>query len=424
MTRVLQILVREYLENVRTKAFLFGVFLTPVLMGLTFLIPMLAPKAPQRAIAVADFTGVLGDAFEKEIASKQLFEPDAEPKPRYRVEHVDVGTGDAAARAARFEEARAALESRVKEGKLYGFVALHTAALSKEKDVAAAEFCTGSGLDPSVHNDVREVLDEIVNARVVEQRSIPKDAAGILSRRARIESTNPLAKGEGGTTAAALAPLIFAFLLFFSIVGISQALITSTLEEKGNRVIEVLLSSVSPLELMAGKILGICLVGLTLVSIWAIGGGTALVLQGLGSLVDAGQIGLFLVYYALGFFLIASLMVAVGSACNTLKEAQNLLAPVMVLLSLPLMLWIVIMREPNGTLATVLSFVPPFTPFLMMMRVASLPPPPAWQVPVSIMTLAFATYLAVRFAARVFRVGILLYGKPPSLRELFRWMRA
>ena len=185
----------------------------------------------------------------------------------------------------------------------------------------------------------------------------------------------------------------------------------------------MLLSSVSPFQLMAGKIFGTCAVGLTLMTIWAVGGFGALAFNGL-HLVDTAQLVLCLVYYLLGFVLIASLMVAVGSACNTLKEAQNLLSPVMFLLTIPMFFWVAVGKEPNGTLATVMSMIPPFTPFLMMMRIASVPAPPPFQIAASIAILALAAFLAMRFAARVFRVGSLLYGKPPSVREIFRWMRA
>ena len=124
--------------------------------------------------------------------------------------------------------------------------------------------------------------------------------------------------------------------LFMGIVGISQMLVNSTIEEKGSRVYEVLLSSVSPFQLMAGKVLGICAVGFTLLALWTGGGIAAASMQGIGRPRDAAQqVGLFVAYYVLGFLLIASLMVAVGSACNTLKEAQNLMAPLSMLLALP-----------------------------------------------------------------------------------------
>jgi ABC-type Na+ efflux pump permease subunit len=116
-------------------------------------------------------------------------------------------------------------------------------------------------------------------------------------------------------------------------------------------------------------------------------------------------------------------MVAVGSACNTLKEAQNMMAPISMLLALPMILAMVVLRNPHGPLATIGSFIPPFTPFLMMARISAVPAPPAWQVWVSLLILVIATWLTVRLAARIFRVGILMYGQPPRVGEILRWLR-
>jgi ABC-type Na+ efflux pump permease subunit len=231
-------------------------------------------------------------------------------------------------------------------------------------------------------------------------------------------------KGERAGAVQMLLPIIVVMLLYMGIVGISQMLISNTIEEKSNRVYEVLLSSVSPYQLMAGKILGICGVGLTLLTFWSGGGLLAAALQGSGDLVSGGQIALFVAFYLLGFLMIASLFVAVGSACNTIKEAQNLMAPLSMLLAIPLIISMVTIQDPNGKLATITSFIPPFTPFVMMTRAASVPAPPTWQIAVTLGLLALSTWLAIRLAARVFRVGILLYGQPPSIKELWRWVRA
>jgi ABC-type Na+ efflux pump permease subunit len=230
-------------------------------------------------------------------------------------------------------------------------------------------------------------------------------------------------EGKLGSPAQALAPFISMLMLYMGVVGISQMLVSSTIEEKASRVYEVLLSSVSPLQLMAGKMLAICAVGLTLMLVWAGGGLLTASVQGVGSMVGGTQVLLFLAYYLLGFLMFASLMVMVGSACNTLKEAQNMMSPLSMVLALPLLLSFLVLRDPNGTAATVLSFVPPLTPFLMMARVASVPGPPAGEVLASLLLLAGCTVLALRVAARVFRVGILMVGQPATLRQLWHWMR-
>lgn len=423
MSRLLWIAWREYVENVKTKAFLLAVFMTPVLMGLSFLIPkLLEGQRPEaRRIAVADVQGDLGPELVARLERKRL--PGAPKEALYVVEVADLGPGDAAGREQRLAATRDALDARVKDGTLFAWVALRPSALERKRGAKPSEYRTGNLIDMKVLEDVQAELSDLVKQRVVARANVPPDAAEILTTKVPLEPQSVLASGKAGSITATVMPFVFTLLLFLTIVSVSQALITSTLEEKANRVIEVLLSSVSPFQLMAGKIVGTCAVGLTLMTIWAVGGLAGLAIQGL-QVVDVGQLGLCVAYYLLGFLLIASLMVAAGSACNTLKEAQNLLSPMMFMLTLPMFFWIAVGRDPSGTLARTLSFVPVFTPFLMMMRVASTPPPPPLEVAASLAVLAVSAWLAMRFAARVFRVGVLMYGKPPSLRELFRWVRA
>lgn len=422
MRRLVQIALREYVENVRTKAFLIAICMTPVMIGLSFLVPsLLAGKRPEtRAIAIADVSGVLGDDVGKRLSALEF--PGTPPSKLYAIEPVDLGPGGVAEREVAMAGRREDLDARVRKGDLFAYVVIRPSALTRGKDAPPSEYRASNLVDVKAMEDVREKLAAAVRARVIAEAAVPPAVAEVLSGKPPLEIDNVVAPGKAAGIATTVMPFVFTLLLFLTIVAVSQALITSTLEEKSNRVIEVLLSSVSPFELMAGKILGTCAVGLTLMTIWAAGGLSAMAFNGM-NVVDPAQLGLCVVYYLLGFVLIASLMVAVGSACNTLKEAQNLLSPVMFLLTIPMFFWVAVGREPNGTLATVMSMIPPFTPFLMMMRIASVPPPPPIQIAASLLILAAAAWLSMRFAARVFRIGSLLYGKPPSVREIARWMR-
>lgn len=413
MNRIWLVLKREYVENVRTKAFLIGLVMTPVWMALVFVVPSLAREtAKTERVIIVDPVGTLGPALV--AALEQI--PGPHGTRRFEPEiRSDVGPGG-------LEE----YERAAGRGDLF-LVVLTAALLENKRDPAPGEPPAGlygaSGVGALDTGRVLEAtLDRVVNHVLIEKHRVPEAVAAALQRPAA-RYTGLTASGEKSGVAQIMAPFLAMMLLFMGIVGISQMLISSTLEEKASRVYEVLLSSLSPFQLMAGKVLGICGVGLTLLLLWVGGGLLAATAQGLGDLVTAPQLGLFVAYYVLGFLLIASLMVSVGSACNTLKEAQNLMAPISLLLALPILLAMVIMKDPNGTLATALSFVPPFTPFLMMARVAGTPPPPDWQIGASLALLALSTWLAIRLAARVFRVGILMYGQPPRLGEILRWMR-
>ncbi len=412
MSRVLLVLVREYLENVRTKAFLIGLVLTPVWMGLVFLVPALAKDTQKTEhVVIVDETGALGAPFQALLDGL----PGKSGRPRFSSEQGDRGPS-----------ALAELRAAAGRGELFAVVLGPGLADRKraprEGEPATAVFGSSSVGALDTGRLLESLVDRVANEHLIASQQVaPEVARALLTPAVRYEPLT--ATGERGGAAQVVAPFLAMMLLFLGIVGISQMLISSTLEEKASRVYEVLLSSLSPFQLMAGKVLGICAVGLTLLTLWSGGGLVAASMQGLSGLITGPQVGLFLAYYVLGFLLIASLMVSVGSACNTLKEAQNLMAPISLLLALPVMLAMVVMRDPNGPLATGLSFVPPFTPFLMMARIASVPPPPAWQVAASLGLLALSTLLAIRLAARVFRVGILMYGQPRRLREIWRWMR-
>jgi ABC-2 type transport system permease protein len=411
--RIWLVLKREYLENVRTKAFLIGLVLTPVWMGLVFLVPALAKETSKsERVLIVDRTGVLGGPLSLELQKVRTKDDTPRFLPELLATPDASGMADLQLRAGRGDVFVLVLTPSLLENKREPAVGESGPALYGTSSVGAMD--AGRALETAVN--------QVVNAQLVERNGVdPKVARALLTPAVRY--TGLTAKGERGGAAQAVAPFMTMMLLFMGIVGISQMLISSTLEEKASRVYEVLLSSLSPFQLMSGKVLGICAVGFTLLALWSGGGLLAASMQGLSGLVTGGQVALFMAYYVLGFLLIASLMVSVGSACNTLKEAQNLMAPISLLLATPMLFALVVMRDPNGTLATALSFVPPFTPFLMMARISSVPSPPEWQIPASMALLALSTYVAIRLAARVFRVGILMYGQPPRLREILRWMR-
>ena len=218
-----------------------------------------------------------------------------------------------------------------------------------------------------------------------------------------------------------VVPFFFMFMMFMGLMGVNQQMLTCIIEEKNSRVMEVILSAVSPYQFMAGKILGLTAVGLTVVGIWGIAVCGAAAYRGFSGVIHVANVGYFFIYFILGFLLFSSIFAAIGSACNTLKEAQNLVMPVSLLLVLPMVGWMYFTQYPEGLWATVLSFIPPLTPLLMMLRLAVRPDLPLIQVLGSIIVLAASVPLVMWASAKIFRIGILMYGKPPTPRELLRW---
>jgi ABC-2 type transport system permease protein len=220
-----------------------------------------------------------------------------------------------------------------------------------------------------------------------------------------------------------MGAFVYLFIMFMSMLTPSQMLMTSLIEEKSSRVVEVLLSAVSPFELMAGKILGLVAVGLTTAAIYVASLAVVAGSTGLLQAPSAAMLALFLVYYLFGFAMFASLFAGVGAAFNTLKDAQAVMMPLSLLLILPMMFWMPIVQHPNDLFAVALSIFPLTAPTVMILRIAVLPAPPWWDIGGSLLILAGSVPFIVWAAARIFRTGVLMYGKPPKLGEILRWVR-
>ena len=221
-----------------------------------------------------------------------------------------------------------------------------------------------------------------------------------------------------------MLPLALGVLLFVGIMVGGQGLMTSTIEEKSSRVVEVVLASVSPFELMAGKLVAQLGVGLISMGVYVGLGFLALFQFAMFGLVDPVLVVYLVVFYVLSYLVFGAVMMAIGAAVNEVNEAQSLFGPVMLVLMVPYMLSPIIGRAPNSTFATIASFLPPINTFVMMSRLASDAPPPVWQVLLTIAIGLAAAYATVWFAAKVFRIGLLMHGKPPNLATLVRWARA
>ncbi len=229
------------------------------------------------------------------------------------------------------------------------------------------------------------------------------------------------------------APAGFVYLLWIALMSVVQMLLNNTVEEKSNRIVEVLLSSVTPGELMAGKLFGIAAVGVTMLLAWV---GTLIAVLTwkagpemeiakflLEVIQESGLIYPFLGYFLGAYLLYAGIFLAIGSVCNTIKEAQNFMGPVMLIMMVPLLTMMFIPKEPNGTLATVLSWVPLYTPFVMMNRFAS-PDLPMFDLVGTSIVLAVSVVIMIWLTGKIFRTAILRTGQPPKLLEMLRWVKS
>lgn len=227
------------------------------------------------------------------------------------------------------------------------------------------------------------------------------------------------------------APMGFVYFMFLALMQSVQYLLTNTIEEKSNRILEVLLASVTPNELLMGKLLGIGLSSLTTLAAWLLtlflflnlydSAETSAIAQIIGVALSSDLVPWFIFYCLAGYALYSGIFLAIGSLCNTLKEAQGMMVPVLVTMMIPITITPFVVMDPNGSLFRMLSWFPPFTPFLMMNRAAA--NPPLLDLVGTTLVLLISIFLVLWLSGRVFRQGLLRTGQPPRVIELLRMLR-
>ncbi len=455
MRRILHVALRDFLAIVATKGFLIGLLLGPTLGAVTIVAaPWLFGDREYRIesdYAVIDPTGAAFDelavALDPDtVASRQrealrrgldsvpeAFRGVAEdtlqesleaatgPPPDIRLTALPAGMDD--------DAAKAWLTAEPDGTRRTALIVIHddaVKAFGPERDFGTYDLYVRPNLDNRelrfIHDSVR---DAIVNARVAAQ-GLDRGRMEAVLRVPRPPSTTVGPDAERETVAGfnEFLPLAFMILMFMGIVSGGQMMLTSTVEEKSSRIVEVLLSAVSPTELMAGKLLGAMALSLLTIGLYLAIGLALLASFSLFGLLDPWLLVYLLIFFLIGFFVIGSLMLAVGAAVNDMREAGTLQTPLIMVVMTPWFFWPAISRSPDSTLAVVLSYLPPVNSFAMLIRMTSTQPPPWWEVWLSIAVGLASVAGAVWVAAKVFRIGLLMYGKPPDLRTLIRWIRA
>ena len=442
---------REFLATVGNKGFIIGLLIMPAIIGVAALIgPRLAnARSPQvtGSVAVVDPTGRIAGELTA-VMSPAAIEARRLENARRAVAQAAPGAGAAVSDRnlqqlggsipqlrlverpgdADVQREKDWLLQQDEAGRNLALVVIDPGAVARpagRPDYGTYALYVSSALDDAtetvIHESVRQAL---VNARLAAG-SLDREVVEATMRVARPQSVIVTAAGEQraqrGFTRA--LPFILGILMFIGVMIGGQTLMTSTVEEKSSRVVEVLLATVSPFELMAGKLLGQLAVGLLAMAIYVGMGLFALYSFALLGLIDPMLVVYLVLFFLITYLVFGALMTAIGASVNQMADAQSLMGPVMMLLVFPYILSPMIGRAPNSTFSVVMSFLPPFNTFVMMSRLASDAPPPAWQVWVTIGIGLGAAYAAVWFAAKVFKVGLLMHGKPPNFATLVRWAR-
>ena len=413
MRQVWVVLRREYLERVKTKGFIIGTLAMPVLLlgfvGLTAFMGVQAERS-EREISLIDLTGQIGDAVASGMADVG-----------YDLEVVGTDVG--------LEE----LDRRVVDEEIAGYVILDDLTLNEGAFAYRGLDFPGTVRRALLENVVEETVLDMHLSSVGAESAVRRLLSGggmtfesLGEEQAEMERITGIATGIAG-----------AMVLYITMILYGAYVLRAVLDEKRNRVVEVVLSALSPWRLMLGKILGVGLMGLTQVGIWvacaAMIGllGVPMVAAALPAadlseiaefLPGLGALGLLLVFFILGYFLYSSLFAAVGAMCNTEEEAQQAQFPVITLLIAPFMMQMMTLggRAPGWMdWAAVFPF---FSPVMMYPRAVA-GSVPWWMVALSLVLMAVAVVGTAWVAGRIYRVGILMQGKRPTLREVVRWIR-
>lgn len=422
MDKVWAVFKREYLERVRLKSFLIATIFGPLLMAVLLILPAwLATKTRISSdagnVLVIDASGTdLGDRVARQLARNGGSPEVRAVAPRDVAAAESLATADVVAK------------------RREGYLVIGQETVSGERARYA-------GRNASTLPDMRFVED------AVEQsvRNSRFEAAGLDGPRVQAmsdvrlqlatERLSERGRGSAGRENVALAYVI-AMLLYMSILLYGQSIMMSVIEEKTQRVAEVVVSAIRPNQLLAGKVLGVGAVGLTQQVIWVASGVLLLRFQqpimkamGLAGApitmpgVSLGTLLVFLLFFVLGFTFFTAMFAAGGSMVSSTQDAQQVATPLTMLVIPSLLLLSPVMLEPNGTLSRVVTMVPFTSPILMPVRI-SLTSVPWFEVLGSLVLLALTCLGAIWLAARIYRVGVLMYGKKPTMRELARWVRA
>ncbi|CAN5519133.1 ABC transporter permease [soil metagenome] len=421
MNTMLLITQSEYLRRIRSKAFILATVLAPLLIvgvfGAGALIGVMAQDGAEREVAILDHTGEVGATLAAALPARFRAEVAAIPED--------------------------SLRARVRRGDLDGFFVLPEGLLDGTAEATYISEQGGGGFTGQML--LQEVLSGVVRQARLRSIGAPDEVFAVLDGSVNLRTVVLTETGDAADASWLYAGLgyVMGFVIYMAMLLYGAMVMRGVIEEKSNRIVEIIASSARPFDLMMGKVLGIGMAGLTQFIVWAAMLAAVVAMAGalfVGSVdpamvEEAGMAGLssltmppisifvyFILFFFGGYLLYASLFAAVGSAVESEADAQSMQMLVLIPVMLPVLALPLVADNPDATISVVLSLLPLFSPVLMPVRIAA-GTTPFWQIAASIGLLILGFLLAIWVAARIYRIGILMYGKRASLRDLVRWAR-
>ncbi|HEX5226604.1 MAG TPA: ABC transporter permease [Bryobacteraceae bacterium] len=433
MRRVLLIAQRDYLQIVRSKGYLIGLVLLPLLIGGGIFFASVTNRSgpKEQRVAIVDRTGMAAaaviDAWKDQDEKLQASRAGAaRTSPHYSFEEVKPEAGEQAQLLA--------LSGRVKSGELFMVLDIPSSALQPGADAKPEPvrfYSNTTGMDQSVNFMAAAVNDGLRRVRLRQlgvaesriagvARAVPLQPMNLLTKDPATGRISPAEKRNMIGTFA--VPFFIVYLMMMVVLVGSAPQLGAVAEDKMQRVFEMLLPSTSPMELMGGKVLAATAASLTTSTVYIIGGLAVLAGMAVFGLAPLHILPWFFLYLLLDVAMLAALGVAIGSACGSPQDAQHLAWILFVPTMIPIFMATSVMQQPNGAFATAMSFVPPLTPIIMLLRQALPAGVPWWQPWLALAGVILWGIAVVWAAARIFRIGILSQGKTPKISELAQWV--
>ena len=404
----------EYFEKLKSKAFLIGLFVTPLIMVAMGILPGLFASQEDtqtKVIGVIDERGEVIDSLAARMQRSYLL-PNGQPN--YVIKAITRGRGIGV------DEALAKASAMSLAGEIEGYCVIRGDATAE----GSIEYRSKNVGDFRLSNRLEECLKGIIAERKLASLGIDPSVLGQITSHVDLKLVRLSKSGEeeeSGFARVFYTAYVFLMMLFFLIVTSGQLLVRSVIEEKSNRIVEILVSSCSPTELMAGKVLGLSGLGLTQMAFWALLG-VPIALQFGIVLVPIEQIALLVLYFVLGYLFYAAIFIAVGSPLTTEQEAQQMNSYIVLVLIIPIVLALPAMQHPDAEWLKILTYIPFLTPTMMALRIP-IQMPDATEILATIFLMIGSIVGAMWVAGRIFRIAILATGKRPKLSEMAEWVR-
>jgi ABC-2 type transport system permease protein len=435
MKKFLTVVKREYVQRVRAKMFIVSTILLPLVMSLFGIVPaiILSIKTPPLHVAVVDRTGKmygqLRQSFLNERSEDATSGNTNDRRDISRLAAGDFRFEEVSAGDRSDEQIRADLDQRLRAREIDGYIILAPDFLTTGK----TEFFNRNPGDVFSRGRLVSALNRALRQQRLIEANVDSRTREELFQPVEVQAVKIGAGGRERDSGESFA-LVFGvgFVMYIAILMYGQIILGAVIEEKETRIAEILFSSVKPFTLMMGKLVGVSLVALTQLTIWGLAFG-AFALYGAGVLASRGisanipnipfsQYIYFGLFFLLGYFVYATIYALVGSMVTTAQEGGQLAVPIVLILVVSFYVFFPVSRAPDSTFSFWVSMIPLSAPIAMLVRIVT-QTPPFWQIALSLL-IGFGSVLAIMWvAARVYRVGMLMYGKRASIPEALRWVR-